>query len=142
MMEDSLLLLRFNCPDQECDYMAHGWGDLRLHVRASHGKFMWLVMGRLETQVFIFFNSDLCIRFKKVFCHEHILYPPGALPIHLPSMHSRPSKAASKAGVEGGAHPLCEFCRECFFGDDELYVHMRERHEECFICKRNGLTHQ
>ena len=43
-MEDSLLLLRFNCPEQECDYMAHGWGDLRLHVRASHGKFMWFVI--------------------------------------------------------------------------------------------------
>jgi hypothetical protein len=33
-------------------------------------------------------------------------------------------------------HPLCEFCRECFFSGDELYPHMREQHEECFVCKR------
>jgi hypothetical protein len=44
LMEESLVLLRFNCPEQQCDYMAHGWGDLRLHVRASHGKFMWFVI--------------------------------------------------------------------------------------------------
>ena len=47
-----------------------------------------------------------------------------------------------KESPEGGVHPLCQFCRECFFGDDELYAHMRERHEECFICKRNGVRDQ
>lgn len=40
--------------------------------------------------------------------------------------------------IEGGVHPLCEFCHECFFSDDELYVHMRERHEKCFVCDREG----
>ena len=44
MMEESLLLLRFNCPDSECDYMGSGWGDLRLHARATHGKLMWFVL--------------------------------------------------------------------------------------------------
>jgi hypothetical protein len=44
-----------------------------------------------------------------------------------------------KDQVEGGVHPLCDFCRECFFGDDELYAHMRDSHEECFICKRNEI---
>lgn len=41
MMEDSLILLRFNCPDSSCDYIANGWSDLKLHTRASHGKLMW-----------------------------------------------------------------------------------------------------
>lgn len=41
MMEDTLILLRFNCPDSECAYIGNGWGDLRLHVRATHGKVMW-----------------------------------------------------------------------------------------------------
>ncbi|KAF9532795.1 hypothetical protein CPB83DRAFT_784026 [Crepidotus variabilis] len=126
MMEDSLLLLRFNCPERDCDYIGNGWGDLRLHVRATHAKLM----------------CDICIRHKKVFSHEHALYPPGTLPVHLPSMFGRPSKSALKEPPEGGIHPLCEFCRECFFSDDELYSHMRERHEECFICKRNGIVHQ
>ena len=42
-MEDTLILLRFNCPDSDCDYIGNGWGDLRLHARATHGKLMWFV---------------------------------------------------------------------------------------------------
>jgi len=57
-------------------------------------------------------------------------------------MNLRPSKAALKEQIDGGVHPICAFCRECFFGDDELYVHMRERHEECFVCKRNEVRDQ
>ncbi|KAF9014196.1 hypothetical protein BDQ17DRAFT_1342259 [Cyathus striatus] len=126
MMEETLILLRFNCPDPDCDYIGNGWGDLKLHTRANHGKLM----------------CDLCIRFKKVFSHEHALYPLNMLPFHLPSMMQRGSKTVSKEQVEGGVHPICEFCRECFFSGDELYSHMRERHEECFICKRNEVRDQ
>ncbi|KAF7292712.1 RING-type domain-containing protein [Mycena indigotica] len=131
MMEETLLLLRFNCPDPQCDFIGNGWSDIKLHARASHGKLM----------------CDLCIRHKKVFAHEHTLYPPNILPLHLPSIltaarPSRPGKSKDKDQVEGGVHPFCEFCRECFFGDDELYRHMREAHEECFICKRNDIRDQ
>lgn len=41
MMEETLILLRFNCPDAECDYIGNGWSDLKLHTRAVHGKLMW-----------------------------------------------------------------------------------------------------
>ncbi|KAF7326025.1 RING-type domain-containing protein [Mycena kentingensis (nom. inval.)] len=131
MMEETLLLLRFNCPDPSCDFIGNGWSDIKLHVRASHGRLM----------------CDLCIRNKKVFAHEHSLYPPNILPLHLPSMLSaarphKPGKGKDKDQIDGGVHPLCEFCRECFFGDDELYRHMRETHEECFICKRNDVRDQ
>ncbi|KAI0949996.1 hypothetical protein AcV7_008600 [Taiwanofungus camphoratus] len=129
MMEDTLILLRFNCPDADCDYIGNGWSDLKLHTRAVHEKLM----------------CDLCIRFKKVFAHEHALYLPNQLYLHLPSM--RPNRSyglgpSTQRQIEGGIHPICEFCRECFFGDDELYAHMRERHEECFICKRNDVRDQ
>ncbi|KAJ7706693.1 hypothetical protein B0H17DRAFT_972658 [Mycena rosella] len=132
MMEETLLLLRFNCPDAECDYIGNSWSDLKLHVRAAHGRLM----------------CDLCIRHKKVFAHEHALYPPNLLPLHLPSMLSRAAqngnnkKGKDKEQIEGGTHPLCEFCRECFFGDDELFAHMREAHEECFVCKRAEVRDQ
>ncbi len=43
MMEDSLILLRFNCPDSNCDYIANGWSDLKLHIRGVHGKVLWYV---------------------------------------------------------------------------------------------------
>ncbi|KAJ7438228.1 hypothetical protein B0H11DRAFT_2358944 [Mycena galericulata] len=132
MMEETLLLLRFNCPDAECDFIGNSWSDIKLHVRATHGRLM----------------CDLCIRHKKVFAHEHALYPPNILPLHLPSMlrptkgKDRDAKGKDREQIEGGTHPLCEFCRECFFGDDELFAHMREAHEECFVCKRNDVRDQ
>ncbi|KIY46880.1 hypothetical protein FISHEDRAFT_46411 [Fistulina hepatica ATCC 64428] len=127
MLEETLILLRFNCPDSSCDFIGNGWDDLKLHVRATHDKVM----------------CDLCIRFKKVFAHEHALYPPHVLPVHLPSIPHRPyHRPVQKNKIEGGIHPMCEFCRQCFFGDDELYNHMRENHEECFICKRNDVRDQ
>ena len=43
MMQDTLVLLRFNCPDSSCDHTATGWHDLKLHVRGIHKKFMWCV---------------------------------------------------------------------------------------------------
>lgn len=56
MMEDSLILLRFNCPDPDCDYIATGgWADLKWHVRDAHKRVMWSVglyvyeAGRLTT---------------------------------------------------------------------------------------------
>ncbi|TRM61268.1 hypothetical protein BD626DRAFT_501962 [Schizophyllum amplum] len=127
MLEESLILLRFNCPDDSCDYIGKGWADLKLHARATHGKLM----------------CDLCIRSKKVFSHEHVLYPPNVLPMHLPSMyHKMSQRSVPKEQVEGGIHPMCDFCHECFFSDDELYQHMRQSHEECFVCKRNEIQHQ
>lgn len=85
-----------------------------------------------------------------MFCHEHTLYTNAQLHVHIPSLSQRPGrgfqkdkeKEKEKEKVEGGIHPLCEFCKECFFGDDELFSHMRERHEECFICKRQGVRDQ
>ncbi|KAI0807653.1 hypothetical protein C8Q74DRAFT_79098 [Fomes fomentarius] len=127
MMEDTLILLRFNCPDPQCSFIGNGWSDLKLHTRATHGKLM----------------CDLCIRLKKVFAHEHALYDPNILPLHVPSMQRGHRRDHGKQQqIEGGVHPFCEFCRECFFGDDEIYSHMRERHEECFICKRNEVKDQ
>lgn len=148
MMEETLILLRFNCPDPTCDYIATGWNDLKLHGRGVHGRLMWYVCCLWRSENLCLHSnttltSDICLRQKKVFSHEHVLYPPNLLPIHLPSVpHRGPKQAPPTQQIEGGIHPLCEFCRECFFGDDELYSHMRERHEECFICKRNEVRDQ
>jgi hypothetical protein len=49
--------------------------------------------------------------------------------------------AVDQSGFKG--HPLCGFCGERFYGDDELYVHCRAKHERCFICdRRPGLRPQ
>jgi E3 ubiquitin-protein ligase ZNF598 len=41
IFEDTLLLLRYNCPDGECDVACLGWPDLHRHVKNAHGKVMW-----------------------------------------------------------------------------------------------------
>ena len=41
MMRDVLALLRLNCPNEDCEYFATGWDDLKLHVRGVHGLLMW-----------------------------------------------------------------------------------------------------
>jgi E3 ubiquitin-protein ligase ZNF598 len=43
LMEDCLILLRFNCPDINCDFVATGWPELRVHVRSSHNSLLWSV---------------------------------------------------------------------------------------------------
>ena len=50
-MEDTLSLLRFNCPQFNCDYLGKGWIDLKKHVRHAHELFF----------------CDLCTKYKKIF---------------------------------------------------------------------------
>ncbi|CAE7199328.1 unnamed protein product [Rhizoctonia solani] len=105
MMEDTMILLRFNCPDSDCDVIAQGWNDLKWHAKDKH-------------------DAILCL--------------------HMPSTHTRRFSAQEKAeaGLPDFVHPMCQFCRECLFSDDELFGHLREHHEECFVCKREGIRDQ
>lgn len=109
--------MRYNCPDPSCDVACLGWPDLHRHVRSVHHKRM----------------CDLCTRNKKVFTHEHELFTDKELERHMRKGDDNPG-AVDQSGFRG--HPLCGFCGERFYGDDELYVHCRERHERCFICDR------
>jgi len=120
IFEDTILLLRYNCPDKDCDVACLGWPDLHRHVRSKHGKTM----------------CDLCTRNKKVFTHEHELFTFGELRKHERYGDDNPG-AIDQSGFKG--HPECGFCRQRFYGDDELYTHCREKHERCHICdRRNG----
>jgi hypothetical protein len=119
IMEDTILLLRYNCPDGDCDVACLGWPDLHRHVRAVHHKKI----------------CDLCSRHKKVFTHEHELFTDQELQKHMRKGDDNPG-AVDQSGFKG--HPECGFCRQRFYGDDELYVHCREKHERCFICDRRG----
>ncbi|KAK5659240.1 hypothetical protein OQA88_1332 [Cercophora sp. LCS_1] len=112
---DTVLLLRYNCPDGSCDFAGLGWPDLHRHVRSVHHKKM----------------CDLCTRNKKVFTHEHDVYTDKELGEH---MRHGDSKPGATTGFKG--HPLCGFCGERFYDDDKLYEHCRNKHERCFICDR------
>ena len=120
ILEDTILLLRYNCPDQTCDMACQSWPHLQNHVRGKHGKAM----------------CDLCVRNKKVFAHEHEMFTHGDLRRHQAKGDDQPG-AVDQTGFRG--HPECGFCKERFYGDDELYTHCREKHERCHICDRlNG----
>ncbi|ERF75052.1 hypothetical protein EPUS_04834 [Endocarpon pusillum Z07020] len=119
ILEDTVLLLRYNCPDRDCDVACLGWPHLHRHVKQKHGKLM----------------CDLCTRNKKVFTHEHELFTFGELRRHEKFGDDHPG-AIDQSGFRG--HPECGFCRERFYGDDELYQHCREKHERCHICDRRN----
>jgi hypothetical protein len=88
--------------------------------------------------------SDLCIKHKKIFAHEHTLYTSQQLGVHLPTSRGGFFKKlhASTSAIEVESHPVCEFCHEALYGEDEQFSHMRQRHEECFVCKAAGVRHQ
>ncbi|CAN9363920.1 unnamed protein product [Alternaria alternata] len=117
VFEDARLLLQYNCPDSECDVACLGWPDLHRHVKTAHGKMM----------------CDLCTRNKKVFTHEHELFTQADLRKHQKFGDDNPG-AIDQSGFKG--HPECGFCRQRFYGDDELYTHCRDKHERCHICDR------
>ncbi|KAI1465559.1 uncharacterized protein F4812DRAFT_436640 [Daldinia caldariorum] len=114
---DTVLLLRYNCPDDSCDFAGLGWPDLHRHVRTTHHKKM----------------CDLCTRNKKVFTHEHELFTDKELERHMRHGDDRPG-AVDQTGFKG--HPLCAFCGQRFYDDDKLYEHCRSKHERCFLCDR------
>ena len=76
---------------------------------------------------------DLCTRNKKVFTHEHDLFTIPELRKHEKFGDDNPG-AVDQSGFKG--HPECGFCRQRFYGDDELYTHCRDKHERCHICDR------
>lgn len=119
---DTVLLLRYNCPEPTCDFAGLGWPDLHRHVRTAHRKRM----------------CDLCTRNKKVFTHEHELFSEKELEKHMRHGDDKPG-SADQTGFKG--HPLCGFCGERFYDDDKLYEHCRMKHERCFLCDRRDSRH-
>ena len=117
IFDDTVLLLRYNCPEEQCEAACFGWPDLHRHVRNDHHKVM----------------CDLCTRNKKVFTHEHELFANQELRKHERFGDDNPG-AVDQSGFKG--HPECGFCRQRFYGDDELFTHCREKHERCHICDR------
>ena len=82
---------------------------------------------------------DLCTRNKKVFTHEHELFTVQELRKHEKFGDDNPG-AVDQSGFKG--HPECGFCRQRFYGDDELYTHCRDKHERCHICDRRNVGRQ
>ncbi|KAG0367774.1 hypothetical protein BC939DRAFT_407744 [Gamsiella multidivaricata] len=127
MYEDTMVLLRFNCPDPTCEVACpDGWNQLKSHVKKVHKLML----------------CDLCVRHKKVFAHEHNLMTASQLMKHFKNGDSGQTNqnSAEPSGFNG--HPECGFCKESFYGDDELFEHCKKNHEQCFLCLRRNIRHQ
>lgn len=70
-LADTLILLRFNCPDERCDVASAGWNDMKAHAKRDHDRLL----------------CDLCIRNKKIFAHEHTLHTQRSLAAHMKEEH-------------------------------------------------------
>ncbi|XP_071738384.1 uncharacterized protein [Rutidosis leptorrhynchoides] len=83
------------------------------------------------------FMCSLCLEGRKVFICEQKLYNKAQLKQHINTGDSEVDGTESERGGFQG-HPLCEFCRSPFYGDNELFTHMETEHYHCFICKRQN----
>ena len=71
----------------------------------------------------------------QIFICELKFYTRAQLDRHL----SRGDSEVDGSVIERGGfmgHPICDFCRKRFYGDNELYLHMSRDHYTCHICQR------
>ncbi|XP_022148262.1 E3 ubiquitin-protein ligase HEL2 [Momordica charantia] len=81
------------------------------------------------------FMCSLCLEGRKIFICEQKLYSRAQLNQHINTGDSEVDGSESERGGFTG-HPMCEFCRTPFYGDNELYTHMSTEHYTCHICQR------
>lgn len=105
VQEDTEKLLDIMCP--VCSENFKTFDKLCSHVREHERQY-----------------CDICGTHKKAFVSELKLYTQKQLQTHI--------NEGDRAGFTG--HPKCRFCRKRFYSDDELNVHIRDRHERCYLC--------
>lgn len=81
------------------------------------------------------FMCSLCLEGRKIFISEQKLYNREQLTQHVRTGDSVVDGNESERGGFTG-HPMCEFCENPFYGDNELYLHMSTDHFTCHICQR------
>ncbi|KAF9669813.1 hypothetical protein SADUNF_Sadunf13G0003500 [Salix dunnii] len=81
------------------------------------------------------FMCSLCLEGRKIFISEQKLYNRAQLTQHVRTGDSVVDGSESERGGFTG-HPMCEFCENPFYGDNELYLHMSTDHFTCHMCQR------
>ncbi|SCU81934.1 LANO_0B04610g1_1 [Lachancea nothofagi CBS 11611] len=112
----TLGLLHYNCPFGDTSDLDFGsFKKYNAHLKNDHNKTLCMI----------------CASHKKAFPRELKIYTPNQLRVH-----------QSKGDVEGfTGHPMCDFCSgQRFYSEDELNIHLRDKHERCHICDRIDST--
>lgn len=105
-------LLNHNCPICLCTFTQ--FGLLRDHARKAHERFY----------------CDLCVNQLTLFSHEKKLYSRAELARH--------KRVGDADDTSHRGHPLCRFCDERYFDNDDLLVHLRRDHFFCHLCDKDG----
>lgn len=87
---------------------------LRDHTRKAHERFY----------------CDLCVEHLTLFSHEKKLYTRPELARH--------KRVGDEDDTSHRGHPICRFCDERYFDNDELLVHLRRNHFFCHLCDKDG----
>ncbi|VEU20167.1 DEKNAAC100970 [Brettanomyces naardenensis] len=115
---ETLGLLEYRCPIKGCETLKFSsFKQLNEHVRELHNKVY----------------CTLCAKFKKAFISELRLYTTRDFQMH------QTKGCSDEEGFTG--HPVCKFCGgKRFYSEDELFIHMRDRHERCHVCDQIDST--
>ncbi|KAK3090985.1 hypothetical protein FSP39_016257 [Pinctada imbricata] len=76
------------------------------------------------------FYCDLCLEHLRIFTSERKVYSRAEL-----ATHRRHGDKDDKSYKE---HPLCQFCDERYFDNDDLFRHLRKDHYFCHFCDADG----
>ncbi|GBG25845.1 E3 ubiquitin-protein ligase ZNF598 [Hondaea fermentalgiana] len=75
----------------------------------------------------------LCWESRGVFPMEQKLYTKPELDRHC---------AEGEPDTAFRGHPMCRFCKSRWYNKDGLYAHLKEKHESCHICQREGKPYE
>ncbi|XP_052155835.1 E3 ubiquitin-protein ligase hel2-like [Oryza glaberrima] len=125
-------MCRLSC--SVCDKAEDQAGQAAQVRRKSKFRSIEQLKGHLFHQHRLYMCS-LCLEGRKVFICEQKLYTRTQLNQHVKTGDSEvDGSEVERSGFAG--HPMCEFCRSSFYGDNELYTHMSREHYSCHICQR------
>lgn len=85
--------------------------------------------------IILVYSTDMMLLDYQIFICEQKLYTRSQLTQHTNTGDSEVDGTESERGGFAG-HPMCEFCRTPFYGDNELYTHMSTEHYTCHMCQR------
>lgn len=131
-MDDALELLLFHCPHVHCDHtlpktsavVAGISPNVASALEGDDGAlYGWADLKQHVAEAHGRMFCDLCRSHKRIFPYEHALYTRAQLAAH-----------------EAQDHRLCEFCNVLFYGPDELFKHLRDKHFQCQMCAVYGMA--
>ncbi|KAI5956811.1 hypothetical protein KGF54_000428 [Candida jiufengensis] len=111
VLKDTLNLLSNQC--SICKEIFNSFKELSDHAKEKHGKYYCLI----------------CSRYKKAFKIE--------LPLYTYKLLQKHQSQGDEDGFTG--HPECKHCYgKRFYSEDELNIHIRDKHERCHICDQTN----